>query len=465
MRSHLAAMRSAPMFEQVNALPDAEHETSGTHGYRKLGLSQHGADVRRHVIRSFLDMAIFRVVFRHKPGQKSLQIVLHIGVGIFLHDQAGRGMPHEQGQQRIAQAACGNPPGNVAGEIVQALPARRYFESMVKLSHAGILTRRIIALMKSLQLYISLPASHDQVLDCARHAAPGLLKLLRRGLQESASPGLTETLCRACGIPRQQDWPLAPICAAADGIPNVEAGYWLRLDPVHLEVVMGGLLLHPPAILDISPAEAEALVMDINLHWRDLPMRLIAASPTRWYLRLESTPDLLTIPLDQMHGEYLTENLPRGADARLFLQRINELQMLLHTHTINRQREDAGQPAINGLWLWGGGETSSGDPQTDLLLADEFEARALAGHVACSTGARPEALSAIRHDGRVLVILPQSGKHRDDDLASLLAHLEQHWFHPLLRQLARGGIRHARLELAGQTAVTLTPGRIWRFWR
>ncbi len=319
--------------------------------------------------------------------------------------------------------------------------------------------------MKSLHLHIALPASHDQVLECARQAAPSLLKLLRRGQTVTAESGLASLTCRACGIERQQDWPLAPICAAAEGIPDTNTGYWLRLDPVHLEVVMGGLLLRPPEFLNVLPTEAGALIAMINSHWQNEHLRLIAANPSRWYLHLDAPPDLQTTPLDQMHGEYLTANLPRGTDSRLFMQRINELQMLLHAHPINLEREAAGQPTINGMWLWGGGEACSGKPELDLLLADEFEPRALAMHAGCDTGDRPKMLSEVRHDGRALVILTQSTEDVNSDLTVHLAQLEARWFSPLLKQLALGGIRQVRFELAGQTAVTLTPGQARRFWR
>ena len=319
--------------------------------------------------------------------------------------------------------------------------------------------------MKSLQLLITLHAGKEKILDFARHSAPSLIKLLRRGLHVTPESSLVGTICQACEIKRQQDWPLAAICATADGIQGASSGYWLRIDPVHLEVVMGGLLLRAPASLQLSQPEADALIADINHHWLAQKLRIVAAHPSRWYLHLSVPPILHTTPLDQMCGEYLTPNLPRGADARLFLHRINEVQMLMHSHPVNLVREDSGRPAVNGLWLWGGGKLSAGKPVLDLIAADEFDLQALAHHVGSKVAPAPQSFAELEHNGRVLVALAQSEADSAGDLSDRLAQLEQDWFRPVLRQLAWGGIRQVRLDLIGQFAVTLSPGRLWRFWR
>jgi hypothetical protein len=327
--------------------------------------------------------------------------------------------------------------------------------------------------MNSLHLLLALPARPDQIVEHARQAAPSLIKLLRRGrpagddarYDAAHDVSLAGTLCRACGIKQQQDWPLAPICAAADGLNVDPQDYWLRLDPVHLEVVMGGLILRPPTSLQLGMPEAESLIADINLHWQADGLKIEAASATRWYLRLAETPNLRTTPLDQMAGEYLTPHLPRGADARQFIQRINEVQMLLHSHPVNLARENEGRPAVNGLWLWGGGTLPAVKTRFDLIAADVFELAALARPAGLTCLPQPEALSELRDCQRALVVLSQPEGDWDGDLAARLAQLERNWLQPVLRQLKQGRLRRLRLDLAGSRAVTLTPLQAWRFWR
>lgn len=325
--------------------------------------------------------------------------------------------------------------------------------------------------MKRLQLLFTLPGRLDQTLETARRVAPSLIKLLHRGNNTAHEPSLAGTLCRAFGIKRQQDWPLAAICAMADGMNR--QGYWLRLDPVHLEVAMGGLLLRPPDSLQLSLPEARELIADINRHLHQEGMDIQAAgevnTPARWYLHLPDAPNLHTTPLDQMHGEYLTPHLPRGADARRFLKLINEVQMLMHSHPVNIARENEGRLAVNGLWLWGGGMLSDSQAERratfDRVAADSFEASALALHAGCTFTSPPKALSDLNERGRALVVLSPADTVWEGDIEARLIQLEHDWFHPALQQVSRGFIRQLRLDLLGLQAVTLTPLQAWRFWR
>jgi hypothetical protein len=319
--------------------------------------------------------------------------------------------------------------------------------------------------MKSLQLIIALPARPDQILETARQVAPSLIKLLQRGQAATQESSFAGTLCQAFGIKQQQDWPLAPFCASAEGLDANDDGYWLRLDPVHLEVVMGGLLLRPPDSLQLSLTEARALITDINLHWREEGLEIQALSSTHWYLHLPEAPNLHTTPLDQMNGEYLTPHLPRGADARHYLKLINEVQMLMHSHPVNLTRESEGRLEVNGLWLWGGGTLPVSKSQFDLIASDNFEIQALARHAGVLFTAQPKALSNLKQCGSALVALSQPDGDWDGNLVEHLARLEQEWFQPLLQHLIWGRIHRVRLDLIGIQAVELTPAQAWRFWR
>jgi hypothetical protein len=78
---------------------------------------------------------------------------------------------------------------------------------------------------------------------------PSLGRLRRRGRPLPAPACLSEACCLALGIARQQDWPIAPLAARAAGLEVGEA-YWLRFDPVHLDVGMQGLFLRGGLALD-----------------------------------------------------------------------------------------------------------------------------------------------------------------------------------------------------------------------
>src|SRR5260370_38685707 len=58
------------MLEKIHALPCAEPQLPVMDRNAELGLSQRGADVRGHVIRTLGRMAIQRRIFRHQPAEK-----------------------------------------------------------------------------------------------------------------------------------------------------------------------------------------------------------------------------------------------------------------------------------------------------------------------------------------------------------------------------------------------------------
>jgi len=105
MPRYLAPMHGASMLKQINSLPNTQLHTAGLDRNREMGLRQYRTYVRRHIIRTFLRMPINWIIFRHQSGEKTRQIGLYIGIGVFLHDQTSRGMPHKQGQQTVMYAA------------------------------------------------------------------------------------------------------------------------------------------------------------------------------------------------------------------------------------------------------------------------------------------------------------------------------------------------------------------------
>jgi hypothetical protein len=320
--------------------------------------------------------------------------------------------------------------------------------------------------MNSVHLVLSLPFRLEQALESARGNAPGLLSLLRRGTTLAAETSLAGIACEAFGVARQQDWPLAPISALADGLaPGTD--YWLRLDPAHLEVGMGGLMLHPADALLLDNEETAALVSSLNAHWAGRGLELTAPTPTRWYLRLPTAPEISTTPLDAVAGEYLTPHLPRGRDAGRLMGWVNEAQMLLHAHAVNQAREGAGRLPVNGLWLWGGGVLPAMSSRLDAVAsgAPEVAALAAAARVPILHAASLETLRDTGRHKKVLATLAPAPEEVDAE--GYLAGLERDWFHPLLRGLLLGRIRRVRLDLLARPgrAVSLSPAQAWRFWR
>jgi hypothetical protein len=123
-------------------------------------------------------------------------------------------------------------------------------------------------------------------------------------------------------------------------------------------------------------------------------------------------------------------------------QALTEAQMLLSSHEINAAREARGAPAINSLWLWGGGEwpVKVTAPYT-AIYADDVFARGLAMASGTRVHRVPDSIAGVEGDaGSSLVVLDAPSRH---------SRLERDWFEPLREVFKR--LSPVRLVLAGPT--------------
>src|SRR5947208_1093215 len=230
------------------------------------------------------------------------------------------------------------------------------------------------------------------------------------------------------GVPRQRDWPVAPYMLLADGgAPGPH--YWMRADPVHLQVGRDSLGLADSAAFEVSRAESGALDDALSRHFGPT-MIFQPLSPARWYVRFEKAPEVQTTPAAAARGAAIEEKLPSGPDAMRFHALMNEAQMLLHEHPVNAEREARGEPALNSIWFWGGGVIDAAKARPfSAVIADDPLARGLALAAGIPAHALPKdagsALAALGDDGRVLVV-PDAP--REARLRGRSAGLERDWF-------------------------------------
>ncbi|MHB1215800.1 MAG: hypothetical protein ACYCY9_12520 [Thiobacillus sp.] len=298
---------------------------------------------------------------------------------------------------------------------------------------------------------------------------PALQTLLARGTRQSCpAEGVEAALCEALDITRQQDWPLAPITLEADGGMAGHA-YWLRADPVHLQVMRDHIVLTDGATLDVSAEEAAALAAAIREHFgADLSPQPL--HPQHWYLKLPETPRLTTTPLPVAVGRDIEPLQPHGDDAIRFRTLLNELQMLLHDHPVNRAREARGDLPVNSLWLWGGGVLPATRSLSVSIYTGNAEAQALGTF--CSTEVHPLPtqldVTLLETGGIMLLdVLTRSGQVGDAyGWREALRELEQDWFLPLqgaLRRIGSPGLR--LLDPISGKALHLQSHDAWRLWR
>jgi len=78
------------MLPQVYALPGAEPQDAMNDGNGQAGRCQYRSDMGRHVVRTFVGMAIYGVSVGDQALKKSTQIDLDVRIGIFLNDERSR---------------------------------------------------------------------------------------------------------------------------------------------------------------------------------------------------------------------------------------------------------------------------------------------------------------------------------------------------------------------------------------
>jgi len=322
------------------------------------------------------------------------------------------------------------------------------------------------------------PEPSDQATYDALHA-PALAWLLARG-QRQRQPRQPWELALAGLFGRPWSAPLGALRLlgeAAELSAQAATGHWLSADPVHLRFHQERIVLADAGAFDLAADEAEALIATLNREFADVG-EFHLAEPRRWYVRLHQAWDHDALPLSAVAGRRMDGELPsQGGNGRL-RQWLNEVQMVLHGHPVNEQRQAAGQPAVNSLWLWGAGQLA-GAPAAPAPYTEVWTGQPLARGLARAAGIpdQPPAaglaalLAHAAPDSHPLVIADDllAPTFYEDSAAWLaaLARLEADWFAPLRAALG-GKISELTLiapTIYGQLTWRLTGADRWRFWR
>jgi hypothetical protein len=314
-----------------------------------------------------------------------------------------------------------------------------------------------------------LPAE-AQEWEALRQPLPALQLLFARGRRESRRPLSFYELIRAQFTlsPAVEELPAGALGLLGEG-GEPGAAHWLRADPVHLRPERDHLMLFDASALQIDAAEAASLVAECNRLLGHDGLELRTGASGCWYLRSEQPIELTTAPTRAVHGHNIDPHLPHGADARRWIGLLTELQMLLHSSSVNLERESRGQPPINGIWIWGtGGLPARVQGSWSRVYAQEPTLRGLAASAGIPADPAPETAPTVQAEADELALLEApDAALRDGDLQGwwqALAALERAWLAPLLDRLRAGQLDELALECEG--AVYRLDGKMLRrFWR
>jgi hypothetical protein len=270
-----------------------------------------------------------------------------------------------------------------------------------------------------------------------------------------------------------EDPPVAPVTRYLD-TGERDAAWYLRADPVHLRADINKVLLFDADAFQLSPEEALALAAEVRPTLASLDGELIVGDPRRWYLRLSHPVAVRTRCLSEAVGRDLQPLLPEGERRSEWRRLLNELQMVLHASPVNQAREARGDPAINSLWLWGGGRLPAiPERRWDRVCSDDALALGMARLTGSQVVGKPAAVSEWLREGSppgedlvVLDALERPARYADMDAwMEALVRTEQVWFLPLLRALRGRELASLTLVCDGGVALRATPGSVRRWWR
>jgi hypothetical protein len=220
--------------------------------------------------------------------------------------------------------------------------------------------------------------------------------------------------------------------------------------PVHYLAEMSNVRLAAHGILSLSRAEADALAADFNRVWHDAGIRLVSGRSQTprapdLFCVTDRVLDAVTRDPEDVLDRHIEDYLPAGPDAPQLRRLMSEIEMWLFEHAVNRTRAADAAPAVNGLWLWGGGPALASLPPVEGWTAGEDP-------FVTAFGTR----RAVPASG-VVVIDAEPGMDAWRDA-------ESRWLERSFADLRAGRI--ARLDLsAGDRCYSVRGRWNWRPWR
>lgn len=274
--------------------------------------------------------------------------------------------------------------------------------------------------------------------------------------------GLDEAICRpAAAYAWQVDFGVAP----SEPV--------LFASPCYCYADKDRVLMMAHHGLRLTDDETGMLLDTLNEHLSVDGMELVAATPSRWYLRGAAVADEVSFaPLPAVMGKDIHHSLPQGAAARPWRSLFNELQMLLHASEVNQARQQRRALPVNTVWFWGSGALpATGALPWGQVWSNDVVARGMARW----HGVPDQGLPV---DYRNWLVQAQSSGQRqhllvmsaESDLAGMVGDTagcpwQGDWLERLYRGVASGELASLRCWFGGDRLYRLTRWHCMRIWR
>ena len=147
-------MLSVAVLTKVDPLPRPQLQAPIFHGNGHAAAEQGGFDVGGHVIGAF---GVVNVVprLRRNVLKEVFQILLHIGIGVFVNQQRRLRVAAIDGEQAGLHALLCRPRTDFGRDLDETLPRCRYLERALKLTHQPVSPPAILVMRRTHQCLMS----------------------------------------------------------------------------------------------------------------------------------------------------------------------------------------------------------------------------------------------------------------------------------------------------------------------
>lgn len=239
-------------------------------------------------------------------------------------------------------------------------------------------------------------------------------------------------------------------------------GFWLRAQPIHFAAGLDRLTTVPLyGDARMSVAEREALTPTFVDHLQSTGFELHDGAEGEWLLNSEQPLHVQTVTPEFAAANPAEDILPRGRDAGGLRRLMTEMQMLLHEHPVNTQRQRRGLPALNAIWVHGEGMLSDVSAYVSagplpVACGDDVYLRGIYRLHEQSVKPQPADATALLAQ----VAGPTVAIVRGDDVASI----DTQWLAPLSGALLSGTIAKLTVMFDGWQVVA-NRAAMFKLWR
>lgn len=218
------------------------------------------------------------------------------------------------------------------------------------------------------------------------------VKALSQAHSVASADNLHDTIKSVFKLPTVGDLPSAALTMLANESYDASLNY-LHADPVHLRADMDHAVLTSSADLAINKKESDELCAALNQHFNQDGISFFMLDKDSWVLSSKNTIQIDTTSLVDAVGRNINFLLPQGVGSGEWKQMLTEAQMLMHSHDVNVDRENAGQQSINSLWFHGSGKLPDiANSMISSVCSNDDIFKGLARQISCDYSTVPDSV-------------------------------------------------------------------------